>query len=111
MDAVIDSISLEAGRPWPLGAHWDGRGVNFALFSAHAEAVDLCILEGRQMRVLPLRECSDQVWHGYLGGAVPGLRYAYRVHGPKAPELGHRFDGQRLLLDPCLLYTSPSPRD
>ncbi len=100
MDTVIDGAGLEAGRPWPLGAHWDGRGVNFALFSAHAEAVDLCILEGRQMRVLPLRECSDQVWHGYLGGAVPGLRYAYRVHGPNAPELGHRFDGQRLLLDP-----------
>ncbi len=100
MGSVIDSITLEAGRPWPLGAHWDGRGVNFALFSAHAENVELCIFDGMRMRPLPLYECSDQVWHGYLVGAGPGLRYAYRVHGPHAPAQGHRFDAQRLLLDP-----------
>ncbi len=97
---MIDSITLEAGRPWPLGAHWDGKGVNFALFSAHAEGVELCVFDGMRMRPLPLRECSDQVWHGYLVGAAPGLRYAYRVHGLHAPEQGQRFDAQRLLLDP-----------
>ncbi|MCM8597030.1 glycogen debranching protein GlgX [Accumulibacter sp.] len=92
--------ALEPGRPWPLGASWDGRGVNFALFSAHAESVELCLFEGTQRRVVPLGERTDQVWHGYLPDAAPGLRYAYRVHGPKAPQLGHRFDAQRWLLDP-----------
>ena len=99
----MDGLSggaLAAGRPWPLGSHWDGRGVNFALFSAHAERVELCLVDGRQMHVLPLRECTDQVWHGYLAGAGPGLRYAFRVHGRSAPAEGHRFDGRRLLLDP-----------
>jgi glycogen operon protein len=74
--------------------------VNFALFSAHAEGVELCLFEGKRMRVLPLSRCSDQVWHGYLAGAEPGQRYAYRVHGPQAPENGQRFAAGRLLLDP-----------
>ena len=89
---------LQAGRPWPLGAHWDGAGVNFALFSAHAEDVGLCLWEGESLRVLPLPECTDQVWHGYLPGAAPGLCYAYRVAGPSGP--GHRFDPRRRLVDP-----------
>ncbi|WP_291993633.1 glycogen debranching protein GlgX [Candidatus Accumulibacter sp. ACC003] len=92
--------TLAAGRPWPLGAHWDGHGVNFALFSAHAEAVELCVFDGQRQQTLALRHCSDQVWHGYLAGAAPGLRYAYRVRGPAAPEQGQRFDSRRLLLDP-----------
>ena len=100
MDRVSGSTELEAGRPWPLGASWDGHGVNFALFSAHAEAVELCIFEGTRMRTLPMREATDHVWHGYLAGAAPGLCYAYRVHGPDAPKRGHRFDARRLLLDP-----------
>ncbi|MEF8768091.1 glycogen debranching protein GlgX [Candidatus Accumulibacter contiguus] len=100
MDRVSDRADLEAGRPWPLGACWDGHGVNFALFSAHAERVELCVFDGERMRTLPLRECTDQVWHGYLAGAEPGLRYAYRVHGPDAPKRGQRFDHRRLLLDP-----------
>ncbi|MEF8701848.1 MAG: glycogen debranching protein GlgX [Candidatus Accumulibacter sp. UW26] len=113
MDRVIENAPLAAGRPWPLGAHWDGRGVNFALFSAHADAVELCLFESDRMRVLPLRESTDQVWHGYLAGATPGLRYAYRVHGPRETHghghhhehghphaQGHRFDCRRLLLDP-----------
>ncbi|WP_300320964.1 glycogen debranching protein GlgX [Accumulibacter sp.] len=100
MGAVTGSGTLDTGRPWPLGATWDGRGVNFALFSAHAEAVELCLIDGKKIRTLPLRACSDQVWHGYLAGAAPGLRYAYRVHGPDAPERGQRFDSGRLLLDP-----------
>ncbi|MCM8614246.1 glycogen debranching protein GlgX [Accumulibacter sp.] len=99
MDGLSGRL-LAAGRPWPLGSHWDGSGVNFALFSAHAERVELCVVDGQQMRVLPLQECSDQVWHGYLDGAGPGLRYAFRVHGRNAPAEGHRFDGRRLLLDP-----------
>ncbi|MDR0577459.1 MAG: glycogen debranching protein GlgX [Candidatus Accumulibacter sp.] len=91
-------MELQTGRPWPLGAHWDGGGVNFALFSAHAERVELCVREGEALRVFPLPKCTDQVWHGYLPGAAPGLCYAYRVYGPKGP--GHRFDPQRLLIDP-----------
>ena len=101
MGAVTTALTLEAGRPWPLGAHWDGGGVNFALFSAHAEAVELCIFDGDSMRALPVRQCSDQVWHAYLAGAAPGLCYAYRVAGPAAPDSGQRFDSARLLLDPC----------
>ncbi len=100
MAGVSDDLRLTAGRPAPLGAHWDGRGVNFALFSAHAEAVELCLFDGSQLRSARLPECTDQVWHGYLEGAGPGLRYAYRVHGPYAPAQGHRFDARRLLLDP-----------
>ena len=89
---------LSAGRPWPLGAHPDSQGVNFALFSAHAERVELCIFDGDRLHTLRLPRCTNQVWHGYLPGATVGLRYAYRVYGPKGPE--HRFDPRRLLLDP-----------
>ena len=89
---------LQEGRSWPLGAHWDGAGVNFALFSAHAERVELCVFEGGIEHSLPLPVCTDQVWHGYLPDARPGLIYGYRVHGPSAPQ--HRFDPQHLLVDP-----------
>lgn len=98
METLNIDTRLKDGWPWPLGAHWDGSGVNFTLFSAHAERVELCIFEGSAMHVLPLPRCTDQVWHGYLAGAAPGLCYAFRVHGPDAS--GHRFDAQRLLLDP-----------
>lgn len=110
MDAVIsEGPALAKGQPWPLGAHWDGRGVNFALFSAHAERVELCLFDGDRLRALPLQYCTDDIWHGYLAGAVPGLCYAYRVYGPNAYDRhghhhghhhGHRFDSRRLLLDP-----------
>ena len=76
---------LLEGHPAPLGAHWDGGGVNFALFSAHAERVELCLWDGDRLRSLPLPRCTDQVWHGYLPGDAPGLCYAYRVHGPAGP--------------------------
>lgn len=92
------SLKLEGGRPSPLGAHWDGAGVNFALFSANAERVELCVFDGDSMRTVPLPKCSDQVWHGYLRGGAPGLCYAFRVAGADAP--GHRFDARRLLIDP-----------
>ena len=89
---------LEPGRAWPLGAHWDGEGVNFTLYSANAQRVDLCLFDGDTMHTLVLPQCTDQVWHGYLPDATPGLRYAFRVHGPDGP--GNRFDPQQLLLDP-----------
>ncbi|WP_301100887.1 glycogen debranching protein GlgX [Propionivibrio sp.] len=98
MGNVNLNAGLQAGRPWPLGAHWDGSGVNFTLFSANAERVELCIFAGGTLHTLPLPKCTDQVWHGYLPGATPGLCYAYRVHGPDLA--GNRFDPHRLLLDP-----------
>ena len=91
------------GRPYPLGATWDGEGVNFALFSEHAEGVELCLYDPDahqpEARV-QMREKTHQVWHCYLPEARPGLRYGYRVHGPYAPEQGHRFNPSKLLLDP-----------
>ena len=98
METLSIDNKLKDGRPWPLGAHWDGSGVNFSLFSAHAEGVELCVFEDSTMHVLPLPKFTDQVWHGYLPGAAPGLCYGFRVHGPQVP--GHHFDPQRVLLDP-----------
>ncbi|MCK0538402.1 glycogen debranching protein GlgX [Alcanivorax quisquiliarum] len=94
---------MTEGRPFPLGATWDGLGVNFALFSAHATAVELCLFDRRGERELariPLPEYTDEIWHGYLPQARPGQVYGYRVHGPYAPEDGHRFNPHKLLLDP-----------
>ncbi|MDB5970696.1 MAG: glycogen debranching protein [Hydrocarboniphaga sp.] len=91
------------GRSYPLGASWDGEGVNFALFSANAVAVDLCLFDPsgqHEIARVRLPEYSDQIWHGYLPDARPGLLYGYRVHGPYAPEHGHRFNANKLLLDP-----------
>ncbi|MGE5506491.1 MAG: glycogen debranching protein GlgX [Actinomycetota bacterium] len=91
------------GSPYPLGATWDGNGVNFALFSAHAEKVELCLFDRRGQRELEriaLPEYTDQVWHGYLPDARPGLMYGYRVHGPYDPAHGHRFNPHKLLVDP-----------
>ena len=99
MERLIGGQML-SGRPWPLGATWDGAGVNFALFSAHAERVELCLFVGDELQTAFLPERTDQVWHGYLAGASPGLRYAYRVYGPFSPEHGHRFDASCFLLDP-----------
>jgi isoamylase len=92
------------GSPYPLGATWDGLGVNFALFSAHATQVDLCLFDSaeseRESRRITLREQTAQVWHGYLPDVRPGQLYGYRVHGPYAPHDGHRFNPHKLLLDP-----------
>jgi isoamylase len=91
------------GRPDPLGATWDGQGVNFALFSAHAEKVELCLFEQtgrREIERWTLAEYTDQVWHGYLPDARPGQLYGYRVYGPYDPERGHRFNPNKLLIDP-----------
>ncbi|UCE32896.1 MAG: glycogen debranching protein GlgX [Burkholderiales bacterium] len=91
------------GRPYPRGATWDGEGVNFALFSEHAERVELCVFDAdgrRELQRIELREQTDQVWHCYLPQARPGLVYGYRVHGPYRPEEGLRFNPTKLLLDP-----------
>ena len=92
------------GKPGPLGAHWDGDGVNFAIYSANAAAVELCLFDdpaaATETDRLPLPERTDFVWHGYLPGIRPGQLYGYRVHGPYAPRLGHRFNPTKLLIDP-----------
>jgi glycogen operon protein len=92
------------GQPQPLGATWDGAGVNFALFSENATGVELCLFESsfehREVARIRMREQTDQVWHVYLPEARPGQLYGYRVHGPYEPEAGHRFNAAKLLLDP-----------
>lgn len=91
------------GKPYPLGATWDGEGVNFSLFSEHAEKVELCLFDAKGRRELyriPLPEQTDQVWHGYLPEARPDLLYGYRVYGPHEPARGMRFNHHKLLLDP-----------
>ena len=95
--------TLRPGKAYPLGATWDRRGVNFALFSENAEKVELCLFDGRgehELQRIPLPEYTDQVWHGYLAGARAGLLYGYRVYGPYHPERGHRFNPNKLLIDP-----------
>ncbi|MEM7710812.1 MAG: glycogen debranching protein GlgX, partial [Pseudomonadota bacterium] len=94
---------IQAGTDARLGATWDGGGTNFALFSAHAEKVELCLFNAtgrREIARIPLPEHTHQVWHGYLPNVRPGQLYGYRVHGPYAPEAGHRFNPHKLLLDP-----------
>ena len=91
------------GSPYPLGATWDGNGVNFALFSAHAAKVELCLFSNdgrRELDRVVLPEYTDEVWHGYLPEVRPGQLYGYRVHGPYEPRHGHRFNPSKLLLDP-----------
>ncbi|MEX1827098.1 glycogen debranching protein GlgX [Luteibacter sp. CQ10] len=99
MNISIPAVS--EGRPFPRGAAYDGSGTNFALFSAHATRVELCLFddEGRETRV-DLPEYTDEIWHGYLPNVKPGQRYGYRVHGPYEPAKGHRFNPNKLLIDP-----------
>src|SRR5206468_3562827 len=96
-------MRLTAGSPARLGASWDGRGTNFALFSANAQKVELCLFDTqgrRELERIELPEKTEDVWHGYLNDVSPGQLYGYRVHGPYAPEEGHRFNANKLLLDP-----------
>ncbi|MGK4445618.1 glycogen debranching protein GlgX [Yersinia enterocolitica] len=95
-------IHLIPGFPTPMGAHFDGSGINFALFSAHAEQVELCLFDddNQELRI-PLPTRTGDIWHGYLPGGKPGQRYGYRVSGPFDPQRGHRFNPHKLLIDPC----------
>ena len=97
------SVVLESGLPHPLGATFDGEGVNFALYSAHATRVELCLFNNdgsREIARVELPEVSNHIWHGYLPNSGDETVYAYRVHGPYQPQLGHRFNPHKLLLDP-----------
>ena len=97
------SSRLSAGAPHPLGATWDGRGTNFALFSANATKVELCLFDKdgrREVERIAIPERTDDVWHIYLSDVAPGQHYGYRVHGPYEPEAGHRFNPNKLLIDP-----------
>ncbi len=101
MDPV--SFRVWPGRPGPLGATWDGSGTNFALFTAHANRVELCLFDDegtREIDRVVLPEYTHEIWHAYLPDVRPGQLYGYRVHGPYAPEEGHRFNHHKLLLDP-----------
>jgi isoamylase len=92
------------GRPYPLGATWDGRGTNFALYSENATKVELCLYDAvnghKEAARIPLPDTTDMVWHAYLPDVLPGQLYGYRVTGPYKPEEGHRFNPHKVLLDP-----------
>jgi isoamylase len=99
----LSQLEIREGLPHPRGATWDGKGVNFALFSAHASKVELCLFDPtgkEELRRIELPEFTDEIWHGYVPGLRPGTVYGFRVHGPYEPERGHRFNANKLLLDP-----------
>ncbi|HUT91394.1 MAG TPA: glycogen debranching protein GlgX [Thermoguttaceae bacterium] len=97
-------VRVWPGESYPLGATWDGAGVNFAVFSEHATQVELCLFDSvrakREALRIPLPEQTDQVWHGYFPDLKPGRLYGFRVHGPYEPNEGHRFNASKVLLDP-----------
>ena len=97
-------MRLWPGKPYPLGATWDGAGVNFAIFSAHAYKVELCLFDSegstQETERIKLPESTHQIWHGYLPDVQPGQFYGYRVYGPYEPENGHRFNAHKVILDP-----------
>ena len=98
-----ETVRVWPGLPLPLGATWDGAGTNFALFSAHAEQVELCLFDddGRtETARIVLPEFTHEIWHGYLPDVRAGQLYGYRVHGPYEPDAGHRFNPNKLLIDP-----------
>jgi isoamylase len=109
-----NSLRVWPGSPYPLGATWDGVGVNFAVFSEHATRVELCLFDspGAELESLtiPLPEQTDMVWHGYLPDIHPGQLYGYRVHGPYAPYAGHRFNPHKLVIDPYAKVVGRSAR-
>jgi isoamylase len=97
------NVQVREGLAHPRGATWNGEGVNFALFSAHATKVELCLFDEagkEELQRIELPEFTNEIWHGYLKGLMPGTVYGFRVHGPYAPEQGHRFNPNKLLLDP-----------
>lgn len=100
----MGAMRIWPGRPSPLGATWDGKGVNFAVFSAHATRIDLCLFDSanatRESHRISLPEQTEHVWHGYLPDLRPGQLYGFRAHGPHQPNKGHRFNANKVLLDP-----------
>jgi len=104
---------LLPGLPYPLGASFDGLGVNFAVFSANAEKIELCLFDAagrKELERLALPECTDEVWHGYLPNATPGLLYGYRAYGAYDPLRGQRFNPFKLLIDPYVRQLSGAVR-
>jgi isoamylase len=100
---AIPRSRIREGLPYPQGATWDGKGTNFAVFSAHATKVEVCVFDSRAQKEVDrvaLPEYTDEVWHGYLPDIHPGAPYGYRVYGPYEPGEGHRFNPNKLLLDP-----------
>ena len=97
-------MKVRPGSPYPLGATWDGSGVNFAIFSEHALKVELCLFDSsdsaRESARITLPEQTDLIWHGYIPGILPGQLYGYRIHGPYDPERGHRFNPNKVVLEP-----------
>lgn len=96
-------LRVDDGRPTPLGATWDGQGVNFAVFSAHATAIDLCLFDAtgrKEVRRVRMPARTEDVFHCYVTGVLPGQLYGLRAHGPYEPERGHRFNPHKLLIDP-----------
>ena len=103
---------LAAGKPAPLGACYDGKGVNFTLFSAHADRVELCVFDGKGIEHrYDMVARSGEIWHGYLEHARPGMRYGFRVYGPWDPAKGLRFNPAKLLLDPCAYQVEGTLKD
>jgi isoamylase len=107
--ANVKKMRIREGLPYPRGATWDGKGTNFATFSSSATKVEVCIFEAsgqKEVERIVLPEYTDEIWHGYLPDVTPGTIYGYRVHGPYDPEAGHRYNPNKLLLDPyaCAHY-------
>lgn len=100
---MSNNFAVWRGNPYPLGATWDGMGVNFALFSEHAEKVELCLFDNsgqKELARIQMPDQTDLIWHAYIPEIRPGQKYGYRVYGPYKPEEGHRFNPNKLLLDP-----------
>src|SRR5258706_1199635 len=94
---------IKEGSPFPRGATWNGAGTNFAVLSENATKIEVCLFDEageREIQRIALPEHTDQIWHGYLPAVPPGTRYGYRAHGPYDPKSGHRFNPNKLLLDP-----------
>jgi isoamylase len=101
---TTQQLRIWPGQPYPQGATWDGEGVNFSIFSEHATAVELCLYDAADPNTethrIPLTNRTDLIWHAYLPDVRPGQLYGYRMHGPYEPRAGHRFNGNKLLIDP-----------
>src|SRR5579875_1258422 len=95
------SIKVFPGNPYPLGATWDGKGVNFALFANNATAVELCLFDDNNQETrVPIKENTHHIWHVYLPGITHGQLYGYRVDGPFDPANGYRYNPNKVLIDP-----------